>query len=147
MVLGQLVLDRANSMASTPILPPPTNYSLPPEEISALSQLCHLGDLDNQDVNVAFRRGLEVFERKNQSLCELWPVLLSAVQSARPKIIKLLLSRGLRMNEMYIRQAIKTRSKEVFEAFIENGWDVNETWDNVSLAPSFTEYTVNAVLT
>lgn len=35
------------------------------------------------------------------------------------------------MNEMYIRQAIETRSKEVFEAFIESGWDVNETWDNL----------------
>ncbi|KAL1796092.1 hypothetical protein ACET3X_006316 [Alternaria dauci] len=35
------------------------------------------------------------------------------------------------MNEMYIRQAIETRSKEVFEAFVESGWDVNETWDNL----------------
>lgn len=117
-------------MASTVTLPP-ANNTPPPEEISNLAQICYFGDLDVNDVNETFRNALEAFKQKGHPLCELWPVLLSAVQSARPEIIKLLLSEGLVMNEMYIRQAIETRSKEVFQAFIESGWDVNMIWDNL----------------
>ncbi|KAF1843450.1 ankyrin [Cucurbitaria berberidis CBS 394.84] len=117
-------------MAATTIHPPADNPGPPPEEISYLSRICYIGDLDVNVVNETFRNGLEAFEQKGHSLLELWPVLLSAVQSARPKIIKLLLSRGLVMNEMYIRQAIETRSKQVFQAFLESGWDVNTLWDN-----------------
>ncbi|KAF1958345.1 ankyrin [Byssothecium circinans] len=117
-------------MASAPTLPPANDPGPPPEEISYLSQLCYFGDLDDKAVHTAFRNSLEAFEQNGRSLRELWPVLLSAVQSARPHIIKLLLSRGLEMNEMYIKQAIQTRSKEVFQAFLESGWDVNMLWDN-----------------
>ncbi|KAF2793655.1 ankyrin [Melanomma pulvis-pyrius CBS 109.77] len=117
-------------MASSTILPPAENPSPPPGEISDLSRICYIGDLDVNDVNVNFRNGLESFEQTGHSLRELWPVFLSAVQSARPEIIKLLLSRGLAVNEMYIRQAIETRSKEVFQAFFDSGWDVNTVWDN-----------------
>ncbi|KAH7346033.1 ankyrin repeat-containing domain protein [Pyrenochaeta sp. MPI-SDFR-AT-0127] len=117
-------------MAST-TLHPPTDCPGPPlEEISDLSRLCYTGDIDVNDVNVTFRNRLEEFEQKGHSLHKLWPVLLSAVQSARPEIIKLLLSRGLVMNEMYIRQAIETKSKKVFQAILESGWDVNMIWDN-----------------
>lgn len=119
-----------NFMASTTILPPADNPGPPPEEISHLSRICYIGDLDVNDVNVTFRNCLEAFEQTGHSMLELWPVLLSAVQSARPEIIKLLLSRGMVMNEMYIRQAIETRSKEVFQAFLDSGWDVNTLWDN-----------------
>jgi hypothetical protein len=112
-------------MASTGNFPLVSNSSPPPEEISHLAHICYSGDLDNDDVNEVFRSSLEAFEQKGFSLLELWPVLLSAVQSARPKIIKLLLSRGLVMNEMYISQAILTPSKEVFQAFLESGWDIN----------------------
>lgn len=107
------------------MLPPANNTSAPPKEIFDLSRLCYIGEFNDNHVNVAFRTGLEAFEQRSHSLLELWPALLSAVQSARPEIIKLLLSRGLVMNEMYIRQAIETKLKEVFEAFLESGWDVN----------------------
>ena len=110
---------------------PPANTDPPPEEISDLAQVCSIGDLNVGYVNETFRNVLEAFKQKGHPLAELWPVLLSAVQSIRPGIIKLLLSEGLVMNEMYIRQAIETRSKDVFQAFFDSGWDVNTIWDNL----------------
>jgi hypothetical protein len=117
-------------MTSTIALPPVHNPNPPPEQIPSLARLCYIGDLNANDVNRSFRDGLEAFEQKGHPLHELWPVLLSAVQSDRPEIIELLLSRGLAMNEMYIRQAVETRSKNVFRAFLDCGWDMNSTWDN-----------------
>jgi hypothetical protein len=112
-------------------LPPAHNTIVPPKEISDLARLCYIGDIDVNDVNETFRNDLEAFKHRGHPLCELWPVLFSAVQSARPEIIKLLLSEGLVMNEMYIEQAIETRSREVFQAFIDSGWDVNTPWDEL----------------
>ncbi|KAI1666360.1 Ankyrin repeat protein [Pyrenophora tritici-repentis] len=101
--------------------------SPPPIEITTLARICRVGDLDDDQ---SFHDELESFERKGHRSVELWPVLFSAVRHARPQIIKLLFSRGLAMNQMYIKQAIQTRSRDVFQAFIDSGWDVNEPWVN-----------------
>jgi hypothetical protein len=117
-------------MTSLPAIPPVIDLGPPPSEISALAQLCYEGDLGDKRIDETFYECLRAYERENHPLDELWPVLLSAVELNRPGIIKFLLSRGLPMNEMYINQAIKTRSKEVFQAFFDCGWDVNTTWNN-----------------
>ncbi|KAE8832169.1 hypothetical protein P3342_013139 [Pyrenophora teres f. teres] len=120
----------ASPTALPPVPPPVKTTSPPPIEITTLARICRIGDLDDDDVNRSFHDDLESFERKGHRLLELWPVLFSAVRYARPQIIKLLFSRGLAMNQMYIKQAIQTRSKDVFQAFIESGWDVNKPWVN-----------------
>ena len=120
-------MQSSRADTSTPTLPPATNINPPPVEITKLAQICCIGDLDVDTVNESFHSNLASFEQKGHRLLELWPVLFSAVRCARPEIIKLLLlCRGLAMNQMYIKLAIKTRSKEVFQAFIDSGWDVNK---------------------
>jgi len=95
-----------------------TNHTNPPfKEISHPARICCVRDIDVHNINETFRRSLEEFKHKGQPVRELWPVLLSPVQFARPETIRLLLSEGPVTNVTYIRQAIKTKLKDVFHTF------------------------------
>ena len=99
----------------------------PPSEISSLARLCFAGDIiANDDINLAFHSEFETYLKHGHRSVDLWPVLLTAIQHKRPGIIALLLSRGLQLNSMYVYEAVATRSKEVFDAFLKSGWDLNK---------------------
>lgn len=103
-----------------PVDPPP------PREITDLARLCLQGDLEHDDINLAFQTNLQAYSRQGHQMSLLWTVLFAAVQYARPRIFTLLLSQGLQLHPMYVEQAVSTGSKEVFQAFLDNGWNVNE---------------------
>jgi hypothetical protein len=99
----------------------------PPLEITTLARLCFTGDITaNDDINLAFHSELETYYKHGHRSLDLWPVLLTAIQYERPGIITLLLSRGLQLNSMYVYEAVATGSKDVFEAFLKSGWDLNK---------------------
>lgn len=108
--------------------PPPSFPSgpLPPREIPVLARLCITGDLENNLVSTDFYANLDAYLRKGYLMRELWPVLLAAIQYARPNIITALLSRGLSIHQMHVMEAIHTKSKEVFQALHDNGWNLND---------------------
>ncbi|KAH8723977.1 hypothetical protein GQ44DRAFT_760693 [Phaeosphaeriaceae sp. PMI808] len=95
----------------------------PPKEVATLTRVCILGDLDDDSVRKFFENELQAYTQHGHPLNLLWPVLLAAVEYARSRIIKHLLA------QMHIQQAIKSRSKEVFEAFLDNGWDAHNLVD------------------
>lgn len=102
---------------------------LPPSEIPFLARLCITGDLEHINVNSTFHAKLDAYFQKGHQTPELWPVLLAAVEYARPKIITLLLSQGLAIHQMHVLQAVRTKSKEVLQALLDSGWDINQPLD------------------
>lgn len=99
----------------------------PPLEIYSLARLCTTGDIiANEPVHAAFCSELDAYYKRGYQPSDLWPVLLTAVKHCRPGMIKLLLSHGLPLQTMHVCEAVKTGSKEVFEAFLASGWDLNE---------------------
>jgi hypothetical protein len=49
-----------------------------------------------------------------------------AIKRNNTQFVRELLDRGLLMDPLYALEAVKVQGKDTLEAFLQNGWDINQ---------------------
>jgi hypothetical protein len=98
----------------------PTRMS--PTLLQKMNAFCVSGDLQKfrevLDSSCSFSDEFDI--------CELSGIMIEAVKRNRTQFIKELLRRGMPVDPLYAFEAIKVKAKDALEAFLDNGWDINQ---------------------
>ena len=116
------------------VLPPPdcppvnsTDYPQIPTRTShatlqKLHDVCISGNIQKFRQILDSRRSSE----EEFDLRELSGVMVQATKRNSAQFIKELLHRGMPVDPLYVLEAIKMKAKDASEAFLDNGWDINQ---------------------
>ncbi|KAJ5641190.1 hypothetical protein N7490_005190 [Penicillium lividum] len=109
---------------------PPIPTRTPSAILEKLRALCVNGDI---------KGFVKVFDslRPNPrsedfDICDLYGVMIEAIKRDDTQFIKELLHRGLPMDPLYVFEALEVKSKSALEIFIQYGWDINQSMNELS---------------
>lgn len=81
---------------------------------------------DLQKFSITFNSWLSGSPHEESNICDLDSVMLEALQLDHPEFVSELLRLGHPMHKDYALEAIKHKSRDILNIFLENGWNVNE---------------------
>ena len=88
-----------------------------------------MGDLERvKDVFEQWKSKGYRSENPNYPLEELQSALYLAASSKHASIVSYLLSQGLYVGKEGLMVAVKAKSTDVFQAYLDNGWDINQNF-------------------
>ncbi|KAJ6084466.1 Ankyrin repeat protein [Penicillium sp. IBT 16267x] len=93
-----------------------------PALLQELHAFCDSGDIQKfreiLDSSRSFPDGFDI--------CDLSGIMIEATKRNSTPFIKELLRRGMPVDPLYAFEAIKVKAKDALEAFLNNGWDINQ---------------------
>ncbi len=69
---------------------------------------------------------------------DLWPfglVYYTAIEKNEPQIVSYVLGLGLKLERLAVERALDVESLDIFQAFIDNGWDINAPLGEIEPPP------------
>lgn len=105
-----------------PIEYPQLPTGTPPATLKKLHDSCVSGDIQE------FRQILnsQASSPEGFDIYDFSTIMQEAIKRNNTQFVRELLNRGLPTDPLYALEAVKVKGKDTLEAFLQNGWDINQ---------------------